>query len=101
MRIALLTHSPNPRGGVVHAVQLGEALQQAGHRVTVMAPALAGQRWFRTVACETALVPVAPELTEPTALSAALRRDPGLAADLTTAMKQHLVIRDAGLAFGS
>jgi glycosyltransferase-like protein len=60
LNIALLTHSVNPRGGVVHTLELGEALQQAGHRVTVMAPARAGQRWFRPTRCETVRVPVPP-----------------------------------------
>jgi len=60
MHIALLTHSVNPRGGVVHALELGEALQQAGHGVTVMAPALDGQQWFRPIRCEAVRVPVAP-----------------------------------------
>ncbi|MDQ1671649.1 MAG: hypothetical protein QOC98_211 [Frankiaceae bacterium] len=53
------------------------------------------------LAALTELVPVPPELTEPAALSAALRRDPGLADDLTAAVKEHLVVRGDGLAFGS
>lgn len=35
MRIALLTYSTKPRGGVVHTLALGEALARAGHDVTV------------------------------------------------------------------
>ncbi|AVZ39907.1 MULTISPECIES: MSMEG_0565 family glycosyltransferase [unclassified Dietzia] len=35
MRIALLTYSTRPRGGVVHTLHLAEALARAGHRVTV------------------------------------------------------------------
>lgn len=53
------------------------------------------------LAALTALVPVPPELAEPAALSAALRRDPGLADFLTDAVKQHLVVRDADLVFSS
>ncbi|MFP3571390.1 MSMEG_0565 family glycosyltransferase, partial [Paraburkholderia sp. SIMBA_030] len=34
MRIALFTHSGNPRGGVVHALELGHALHEAGQDVT-------------------------------------------------------------------
>lgn len=34
-RIALLTYSTKPRGGVVHTLALGEALARAGHDVTV------------------------------------------------------------------
>ncbi|MDQ1630526.1 MAG: hypothetical protein QOC80_498, partial [Frankiaceae bacterium] len=39
--------------------------------------------------------------TEPAALSAALRRNPRLADELTAAVKEHLVVRGDGLAFGS
>lgn len=58
MKIGLLTHSVNPRGGVVHVLELAQALHEAGHEVTVMAPALPGQQFFRPVACKTSLVPV-------------------------------------------
>ncbi len=58
MKIGLLTHSVNPRGGVVHTLELAQALHDAGHEVTVMAPALPGQQFFRPVACKTSLVPV-------------------------------------------
>jgi len=56
--IGLLTHSVNPRGGVVHTLSLAEALQARGHRVTVFAPAQAGQALFRAARCEVELVPV-------------------------------------------
>src|SRR5690606_17682678 len=36
------------------------ALHDAGHDVTVMAPATPGQRFFRSVPCATRLFPVAP-----------------------------------------
>jgi glycosyltransferase-like protein len=61
LHIALLTHSVNPRGGVVHTLELGRALQEAGHRVTVFAPAAPGQRLFRATPCEVELVPVSAE----------------------------------------
>ena len=54
--IALLTHSVNPRGGVVHTLALGEALFDAGHRVTVFAPAVPGQVMFREARCKVELV---------------------------------------------
>ena len=56
--VGLLTHSVNPRGGVVHTLELADALHALGHRVTVFAPALAGQAMFRTTRCEIQLVPV-------------------------------------------
>lgn len=58
LRIALLTHSVNPRGGVVHTLELATALHDAGHAVTVLAPAAPGQRLFRTPPCAVELVPV-------------------------------------------
>jgi glycosyltransferase-like protein len=64
MKIALLTHSVNPRGGVVHTLELAQALQAAGHDVTVFAPATPGQTMFRTVAHRLSLVPVASTPTD-------------------------------------
>ncbi|WP_394790937.1 MSMEG_0565 family glycosyltransferase [Rhodoferax sp.] len=59
MKIGLLTHSVNPRGGVVHSMELAHALFDAGHDVTLMAPATPGQQFFRPLRCHSALVPVA------------------------------------------
>lgn len=56
--IALLTHSVNPRGGVVHTLALGDALHERGHRVTVFAPATPGQAMFRATRCPVELVEV-------------------------------------------
>jgi glycosyltransferase-like protein len=58
LRIGLLTHSVNPRGGVVHTLELAQALHDAGHHVTVMAPAAPGQTFFRPVRCATRLIPI-------------------------------------------
>jgi glycosyltransferase-like protein len=66
LKIGLLTHSVNPRGGVVHTVELAEALQEAGHAVTVMAPALPGERLFRDVSCAVELVEVAERTADTT-----------------------------------
>ena len=60
LRIVLLTHSVNPRGGVVHTIELANALHDRGHHVTVLAPALPGQALFRTPRCAVEFVPVAP-----------------------------------------
>ncbi|KQT19455.1 glycosyl transferase family 1 [Methylobacterium sp. Leaf399] len=57
LRIAILTHSTNPRGGVVHALCLGEALTELGHDAVVHAPDPGGQGFFRAARCRT--VPVA------------------------------------------
>lgn len=44
-RVALVTYSSKPRGGVVHALSLGEALAAAGERVHVFA--LGEDRFYR------------------------------------------------------
>jgi glycosyltransferase-like protein len=60
LRIAILAHSTNPRGGVVHALELGDALHCLGHRATVFAPGGVGATFFREAACETICVPACP-----------------------------------------
>ncbi len=46
MRVALLTYSTKPRGGVVHTLNLAEALAARGVAVTVWSLARAGDRGF-------------------------------------------------------
>jgi glycosyltransferase-like protein len=60
LRVGLLTHSVNPRGGVVHTLELARALHGLGHEVTVFAPARPGQHFFREVPHAVSLVPVGP-----------------------------------------
>jgi len=57
LRIAILTHSTNSRGGVVHALALGEALTDLGHEAVVHAPDPRGEGFFRPIRCETICVP--------------------------------------------
>jgi glycosyltransferase-like protein len=59
MRIALFTHSVNPRGGVVHTLELGRALHEAGQNVTIFAPSAGGAPMFRASPCRVVLAPVA------------------------------------------
>ena len=47
LRIAILAHSTNPRGGVVHAIELADALTRLGHEAVVHAPDASGQGFFR------------------------------------------------------
>ncbi|WP_347557204.1 MSMEG_0565 family glycosyltransferase [Robbsia sp. KACC 23696] len=51
LRIAMLTHSVNPRGGVVHALSLSEHLHALGHDVTLFAPDPRAQGLFRKSGC--------------------------------------------------
>jgi glycosyltransferase-like protein len=67
MNIALLTHSTNPRGGVVHVLELGRALTALGHTVTLVAPAAPGQAFFRETPCRVELAPapaIGPDLAD-------------------------------------
>jgi glycosyltransferase-like protein len=47
MKIAMLTYSVKPRGGVVHAVEVAEALARRGHEVELMALGRPGDALFR------------------------------------------------------
>jgi glycosyltransferase-like protein len=47
LRIAILAHSTNPRGGVVHALELADALTRLGHEATAHAPDASGRGFFR------------------------------------------------------
>jgi glycosyltransferase-like protein len=60
LRIAILTHSTNPRGGVVHALELGDALCRLGHEATVHAPDASGAGFFRKTRCRTVAVAASP-----------------------------------------
>jgi glycosyltransferase-like protein len=90
LRIALFTHSVNPRGGVVHTLELARALHDAGHRVTVFAPSVGEARMFRTSPCRIVLAKVASEASDTVsmvqtridALKAALLANDPLAFDI-------------------
>lgn len=69
LRIGLLTHSVNPRGGVVHTLELAQALHAQGHDVTVFAPAADGQRLFRSIDCRFEPVPVGPAADDVVAMA--------------------------------
>src|SRR5260370_37224244 len=60
LRIAILTHSTNPRGGVVHALELGDALCRLGHDATVHAPDAGSRGFFRNALARTACVAASP-----------------------------------------
>jgi glycosyltransferase-like protein len=60
LRVAILTHSTNPRGGVVHALELGDALVRLGHEAVVHAPDARGSGFFRPTLCGSTLVAASP-----------------------------------------
>lgn len=47
LRIAMLTYSLRPRGGVVHALEISEALARRGHEVELIALGPSGESFFR------------------------------------------------------
>jgi glycosyltransferase-like protein len=59
-RIAFLTHSTNPRGGVSHCLSLAEALTALGHEAVVHAPDPAGRGFFRAANCGLVALPATP-----------------------------------------
>ena len=56
-RVALVTYSTKPRGGVVHTLALAEALTAAGADVTVVALGDPGKGFFRPVTAPFRIVP--------------------------------------------
>ncbi|MBS0987743.1 MSMEG_0565 family glycosyltransferase [Acetobacter okinawensis] len=59
LSIGILTHSTNPRGGVMHGMALAEALCAAGHDATLIAPDVTGAGFFRKPRCATHCIPAA------------------------------------------
>ena len=60
LRIALFTYSTQPRGGVLHALALAEALHDMGHRVVLHALDDSGRGFIRTPRCACVLFAVEP-----------------------------------------
>jgi glycosyltransferase-like protein len=58
MRIRIATYSTKPRGGVVHAMHLAEALAERGNDVELWALSADGARFFREPRVAAHLVPV-------------------------------------------
>lgn len=56
-RVALVTYSTKPRGGVVHTLSLAEAMSAAGADVTVVALGDPADGFFRAVAAPCVVVP--------------------------------------------
>ena len=66
LRVAILAHSTNPRGGVVHALELADALTRLGHDAIAHAPDATGRGFFRAPLAPAVTVmaaPVGPDVT--------------------------------------
>ncbi len=68
LHIAMLTHSTNPRGGVVHAMALSDALSDLGYDLTLFAPDSRGTGFFRQTRCSAVGIPVGPASLDITAM---------------------------------
>ena len=60
LRVAMLTYSVRPRGGVVHAIAVAEALAARGHGVELFAVGPPGAAFFRAPAVPATVVPHEP-----------------------------------------
>ena len=60
LKIALFTYSTKPRGGVIHTIELAEALQSLGHHVCIYALDKDNLGFHRPLKCSSKLVPTNP-----------------------------------------
>jgi glycosyltransferase-like protein len=81
-RIGMFTYSTQPRGSVVHAACLAEALARRGQEVTLFALSKGASPFFRELGCPVQLIPAAEAPAEMEALIA--QRIAELAAWLST-----------------
>jgi glycosyltransferase-like protein len=68
LSVGIFTYSVRPRGSVVHAMGLAEALVAAGHDATLYALAKPGASLHRTPACRVELIAAAAAPADPDAL---------------------------------
>lgn len=60
LNIALFTYSTKPRGGVIHTIELAEALQATGHNVCIYALDKDNLGFHRALNCPSKLIPTQP-----------------------------------------
>lgn len=60
IKIALFTYSTKPRGGVIHTIELAEALQAEGHQVCIYALDKDNIGFHRPLNCPSKLIPTKP-----------------------------------------
>ena len=68
LRIALFTYSTKPRGSVIHALELAEALHDLGHQVCLYALSKPGDCFDYATSYQTCLIPAQPAPAEIDAL---------------------------------
>ena len=74
-RIGIFAHSVNARGGVVHAMQLAEALCDLDADATLLAPSASKARFFRCPRCPAILIPAEAANTDVERLVQIRRRE--------------------------
>jgi len=85
--VGLFTYSTKPRGSVVHATYLAEALTRRGHDVTLYALSKAGDRLYRELECPVVYLRAEPAPAEPDALIAQRIRE--VATGIASARPRH------------
>ena len=70
LSIGIFTYSTRPRGSVVHACALAEALSDAGHAVTLYALSKQNDGWYRPLRCRSVLISAEPASGDADALIA-------------------------------
>ena len=60
LSIALFTYSTKPRGGVIHTIELAEAIQASGHKVCIYALDKDKIGFHRKLNCPSKLIPTKP-----------------------------------------
>jgi len=68
LSIGIFSYSTKPRGSVVHAACLAEAIERKGAQVTLYALSKAGDGFFRPLSCELRLIAASPAPSEVDAL---------------------------------
>ena len=68
LSVGVYTYSTRPRGSVVHAMSLAEALVASGHDATLYALCKPGGSFYRPLACPVELIPAAAAPADPDAL---------------------------------
>src|SRR5258705_7220306 len=85
--VGLFTYSTKPRGSVVHAAYLAEALAARGHDVTLYALSKAGDRLYRELSCPVVYLGAEMAPSDPDALIAQRVRE--IAAGISLARPRH------------
>jgi len=91
LRIALFTYSTKPRGGVIHTLELAQALQKAGHYVCIYALDKDNIGFHRPLNCPSKLVPTRPAADRGLLLQRTQNHSEGIIEDKNTDPVDELI----------